>query len=96
MVVAARKLLFADDPVLLAPPERFLEVFAAECYVAGMRMNLSVMKNPYAFPYSTPCAVQINGEAVEQVERFTNDSDDGKLEEEIDRRTGMANGHRSR
>ncbi|VDP49333.1 unnamed protein product [Soboliphyme baturini] len=77
--VKTRRLLFADDLVLLASSETVLhcslERFAGEYAVSGMR---------------------INGEAVEQVEKlkylgmvFTSD---GKLEEEMDRRIGIASG----
>ncbi|VDP01790.1 unnamed protein product [Soboliphyme baturini] len=98
--VKSRRLLFADDLVLLASSETdlqcSLERFAAECDVIGMRVNASKPKNLALSLSPTRCSLQMNGEAVELKGKFkylgivfTNN---GKWEEEIDRRIGAASG----
>ncbi|VDP25617.1 unnamed protein product [Soboliphyme baturini] len=59
-----------------------------------MRMNASKTKSLVLSRSPARCPLQMNGEAVEQVEKFKYLgvvlTSDGKLEEEIDRRTVMA------
>ncbi|VDP39228.1 unnamed protein product, partial [Soboliphyme baturini] len=59
-----------------------------------MRVNASKTKSLVLSCSPARCSLQINGEAVEQVEKFeylgTVFTSDGKLEEEIDGRVGVA------
>ncbi|VDP00690.1 unnamed protein product [Soboliphyme baturini] len=61
-----------------------------------MRMNASKTKCLVLSRYPAHCFLQIKGEAMEQVEKFkylgTVFTRDGKLDEEIDRRIGVASG----
>ncbi|VDP42206.1 unnamed protein product [Soboliphyme baturini] len=70
------------------------ERFAPECDVTGMCVNASKTKSLVLSRSSAHCSLQINGEEVEQVEKFkylgTVFTSDGKLEEEIDRRIEVA------
>ncbi|VDP08943.1 unnamed protein product [Soboliphyme baturini] len=70
-----------------------LERFAAQCDVTGMLVNASKMKIQLLSRSPARCSLQINGEAMKQFKYlgivFTSD---GKLEEEINQRIGVASG----
>ncbi|VDP36399.1 unnamed protein product [Soboliphyme baturini] len=68
-------------------------MFATECHVTGMRVNASRTKSLVLCRSPARCPLQINGEAVEQVEYLgTVFTSDGNFEEEIDRQIGVASG----
>ncbi|VDP03110.1 unnamed protein product [Soboliphyme baturini] len=73
-----------------------LERLAAECVVTGMRVNAYKMNGLVLSRFPARCCIQINGEAVEQVEKFkylgSVFTSDGKLEEEIDLRIRVGSG----
>ncbi|VDO96939.1 unnamed protein product [Soboliphyme baturini] len=93
--------LSVDNLVLLLPSEADLQCSlerfaAAECDVTGMRVNASKTKSLVLFRSPVRISLQINGETVKQVEKLkylgTIFTSDGQLEEEIDRRIGVASG----
>ncbi|VDP18750.1 unnamed protein product, partial [Soboliphyme baturini] len=71
-----------------------IERFTAECDVTGIRMDASKRKSLVLHRSPARCSLQINGDAVEEVEKFKYFgivfASDGKFEQEIDRRTGIA------
>ncbi|VDP14652.1 unnamed protein product [Soboliphyme baturini] len=97
--VETRRLLFADDLILLASTidlQCSVERFAVECDATGMRMNASKTQNLLLSRFLARCFLEINGEAVEQVEKFKyfgiTITTDAKFEDEIDWRIGVDSG----
>ncbi|VDP08230.1 unnamed protein product [Soboliphyme baturini] len=92
--VKSRRLLFEDDLILPAFSEIDLqcsmEKFVVECDVTGMRVSAFKTKGSVLSRSLARWSLQINGEAVEQVEKFKYLRvvfiTDGKFEELIDRR----------
>ena len=67
-------LLFADDVVLLAPSDGdlqlSLELFAAECEVAGMRISTSKSETMVLSWKRVGCSLQVVSEVLPQVEEL--------------------------
>ncbi|KAK3530762.1 hypothetical protein QTP70_000798 [Hemibagrus guttatus] len=91
-------LLFEDDVVLLAPSsldlQHALEHFAAECEAAGMRVSTSKSEAMVLNWKKVACTLQVGGEFLPQVEEFKYlgvlFTSEGRMDCEIDRRTGAA------
>ncbi|TWW81841.1 R2 Retrovirus-related Pol polyprotein from type I retrotransposable element [Takifugu flavidus] len=91
-------LLFADDVVLLASSarnlQRSLDRFAAACEAAGMKISTSKSKAMVLNQKKVECLLRVKEEILPQVEElkylgvlFTSK---GRMEQEIDRRSGAA------
>ncbi|XP_049451749.1 acetylserotonin O-methyltransferase 2 isoform X2 [Epinephelus fuscoguttatus] len=91
-------LLFADDVVLLAPSNSDLQLslgrFAAECEAARMRISTSKSEAMVLSRKRVDCPLQVRGEVLPLVEEFKYlgifFTSEGRMEREIDRRTGAA------
>ncbi|XP_016305013.1 uncharacterized protein LOC107660256 [Sinocyclocheilus anshuiensis] len=92
-------LLFVDDVVLLASSnqdlQHALEMFAAECEAAGMRISTSKSEAMVLSRKKVDCPLQVGGgELLPQVEEFKYlgvlFTSEGKMERQVDRRIGAA------
>ncbi|KAK3520189.1 hypothetical protein QTP70_017925 [Hemibagrus guttatus] len=86
-------LIFADDVVLLAPSsldlQHALGRFAAECEVAGIRVNTSKFEAMVLDRKKVACTLQVGGELLPQMEEFKYlgvlFTSEGRMDREIDR-----------
>ncbi|KAK3507833.1 hypothetical protein QTP70_001201 [Hemibagrus guttatus] len=91
-------LIFAEDVVLLAPSsldlQHALGRFAAECEAAGMRVSTSKSEAMVLDQKKVACTLQVGGEVLPQVEEFKYlgvlFTSEGRMDREIDRRSGAA------
>ena len=93
-----RRLLFADDLVLLADSDsglqRALDGFAAACDYAGMKISTAKTEVLHLSRKPVQCSLQVDGVKLKQVEKFkylgVTFISDGMQDEEIDIRISKA------
>ena len=93
-----RRLLFADDLVLLSSIEsglqRALNSFADACNTAGMKISTAKTEVPHLLRNPDECVLQVNGATLKQVEKFkylgVAFASDGRQDEELDTRIDKA------
>ena len=93
-----RRLLFADDLVLLSSTEsglqRALNSFADACNTAGMKINTAKTEVLHLSRNPDQCLLQVNGATLKHVEKFkylgVAFTSDGRQDEELDTRIGKA------